>query len=159
MKITVRVRLPDDRDWVLLVLENGEKTVVRGSESFVKPPGWGLPGGRMNDKKDKNPHDTANRELWEETGLTADIDPEPVFKIPAGEDHEVWLFLARNPRGEITITDPYIITAKWTDWKWVQPDEFGRAYVEYEGKQWPVYKTHVPLIHGVKPEPRMEIQV
>ena len=153
MNITVRVRLPDNRDWVLLVLERGDKMVERGNGSFLKPSGWGLAGGRMNPAKDKTPRDTAIRELREETGLTADIDSEPVFKIPAGEDHEVWMFLARNPRGEITITDPHIITAKWVDWKWVQPDEFGNAYIEHDGKPWRVYKTHVPLIHGSMPKP------
>lgn len=143
MNITVRVRLLDDKERVLLVLERGDKTVIAGVRSFVKPAGWGLPGGRTRAHKGETPYEAAVRELREETGITAEINPEPTFKNAAGEDHEIWMFEAKNPHGEPAAVDPeeHILTARWIDWKTVY-DSF-----LYEGMSYPVYKSHLPLIH------------
>jgi ADP-ribose pyrophosphatase YjhB (NUDIX family) len=152
MHITIRIRLLDKNDRILLVLERGDKVVNAADRRFVKPSGWGLPGGRMNPAKDASAWAAATRELREETGLAADIDPEPFRKIATGSDHEIWLFAAKNPRGEIAITERDMIIAEWKDWKFIQPNEFGRAFLDYQGKSFAVYKSHIPLIHGMRPQ-------
>src|SRR3989344_2200340 len=140
MDITVRIRLIKG-DNVLLILEREGKEIRKADGTkFIKPGGCGLPGGRK--KADELPYEAAVRELREETGLVADIEPEP-SKIIASRDgtHEIWLFAAKNPQGDIYISDPYAVAAKWIDWKLT-------AYgsVMHQGKEIPIYITHMPLI-------------
>lgn len=139
--ITVRVRLLNNKNEVLLILEKGGKEVRKSDgTSFPKPEGWGLPGGRV--QPNETPLEAAHRELREEAGVFADIDDEPI-KTVVSEDgsHEVRCFAARNPRGEARPHEPFIIAAEWVDHR--------LAYnsLPYHGRHIRIYNSHEPLIH------------
>ena len=102
MQDTVRVRLEDSQGRVLLVSEKEGKLIDTGDRTFSKPRGTGLPGGRV--RKGESPREAALRELQEETGLVADIDPDPVYE-DWRSSNRVLVFRAANPRGEIKLTD------------------------------------------------------
>lgn len=138
MDITVRVRLINSKEEVLLVFEGGQR-VIKGDESFFpKPFGCGLPGGRK--KPDETSREAAVRELEEETGMEADIGDKPAKVVPI-QNHEIWLFSARNPRGEIRINDARIHGVRWMSWKLVYGD------VKFNNRRYSVYESHLPLIH------------
>lgn len=139
---TVRLRLLNKKNEVLLVLEKAGKIITKtDGTSFPKPAGWGLPGGRV--RPDETPYEAAVRELREEVSLAADIEFEPV-DIVRSEDgrHEIWLFAAKDPTGEIAITETYIIAAKWIDWKWAQDT------LDFQNKEYAIYRSHLRLIHS-----------
>ena len=140
MDITVRVRLINNKEELLLAFEGGQTIVKGDGSSFIKPYGCGLPGGRK--KPDETPREAALRELKEETGLEADISDDPV-KIFPDRDHEIWLFSARNPRGELHINDERIHALKWINWKLAYGD------LKLNSRPCHIYESHMPLIHFV----------
>ena len=138
MNITVRIRLMNDNEEVLLVLEGGSRVDKEDGDFFIKRSGWGLPGGRK--KADESPYQAACRELLEETGLFADINREPA-KIVSGREHEVLLFEARRPVGQIQTNDPYIRAVRWVKWRLAYDS------ITFGDSSFPIYKSHMPHIH------------
>lgn len=138
---TVRVRLLNKKNEVLLVLEKAGKIITKtDGTSFPKPAGWGLPGGRV--RSDETPLEAAIRELREEVNLTAAIASEPV-EIVRSEDgrHEIWLFAAEDPEGEIATTETYIIAARWIDWK------LAYGTLKFQNQEYAIYQSHMRMIH------------
>lgn len=136
MERTVRVRLLNGKNEVLLVLEAGGMV----GPHFKKHPGWGLPGGRM--KPHENPREAAQRELLEETGFSAEIDAEPSHIEKRGE-HEIWFFKAKNPVEKSAEIDSNILCARW-----VNP-AFIYGTLNWRDESFRVYSSHLPMIHNL----------
>lgn len=164
MQSTVRVVVKDSSGRVLLVSEGGDKVIGMSARNrpICKRRGTGLPGGHVQDGE--SPREAAIRELQEETGLTADIELEPIYeelKIlqkvtvsrvvnPEGEVREtkssrrVVVFLAVNPRGEIKINREEDIVAAF----WVHPNRMHGSF-KHEGIDYPPYESHMNWINGI----------
>ena len=135
---TVRIRLLDDEDNVILVLEREEWKTKTDGTTFLKPSKWGLPGGQI--KIDESPLKAAVRELLEEVCVEADINPEPI--VTHNDDHDIFLFYANNPRPvESAIRDSNILEVKRIPWK------MAYGTFEFQGREYPIYNSHVPMIH------------
>lgn len=138
---TVRIRLLDDQENILLVLENGGPKRKTSGELITKISAFGLPGGRIH--SEETPLEAASRELLEETGYKADINPEPIIIKKNDEGYSIFLFHARNPQKVQTITskDNDILSLIWLNWKMA----YGR--LPFENKEYPIYHSHESLIH------------
>ena len=137
---TVRIRLLDSEENIALVLEREEQKTKADGTTFLKPSKWGLPGGQI--KIDESPLKAAVRELLEEVGVEADINPEPTVIRKEKDDHATFLFHARNPRPvQSAVRDSSILDVKWIPWK------MAYGTFEFQGRDYPIYNSHVPMIH------------
>lgn len=140
MGSTVFVRIFDEAgDNVLMVL-NKSKSMPDGKP---KPKGWGLPGGGM--RAGETPLQAIIRELKEETGLEAEIGPEPIFSETRLNHQTIIVFDGKNPRGTLQPLDADIVMAKFVDWRWLEHDNFKVANPN-ENISYPVYQSHIKYI-------------
>ncbi|MEM9466677.1 MAG: NUDIX domain-containing protein [Actinomycetota bacterium] len=111
------VRLFDGRGRVLL---------TQFEHDYPDSGSWNLPGGGM--EWGEQPEDTARRELFEETGLTATVGPVLGFQSNWITAEESWqggpghtlaiVFAATNPSGELRTEYPAedsTVAAAWFD--------------------------------------------
>lgn len=140
---TVRVLVEDSSGRVLLVSEKEGKIIdySGNNKPIRKRRGTGLPGGRV--KAGETLWKAAVRELFEETGITADVDPEPVFE-EWKRSSRVYVFRATNPRGEIKVKSEENIVAAF----WVSPARAHGAF-KHDGVDYPAYESHMNWINGI----------
>ena len=137
---TVFVRIFDEAgDKVLMVL-NKSKIMPDGKP---KPKGFGLPGGGV--RSNETPFQAIPRELKEETGLEADINPEPLFSEVKRNGQTVILFEGKNPRGILKPLDQDIIMATFVPWRWLEYDKF-TVKNPNDNISYPVYISHTKYI-------------
>jgi len=139
---TVRVLLVrrcKSKTEVLLVFEKEQKKQTEDGKTFSKRAGCGLPGGRV--QGDLAPHETAVKELKEETGLSATVYPEPILTIKKENGTNVIIFGAIKPKGELKPQDPQIVGARWINWGDLQESVSGnRPAINFNDTAYPVYR-------------------
>lgn len=140
---TIRVRVEDSEGRVLLVSEKGGKVIGYGvnNKPIYKRAGTGIPGGRV--KNGETLLEAALRELQEETGVVADIEPEPVF-VDWRRSSKVYVFRATNPRGEIKIKSEEDIVKAF----WVLPARAHGSF-RHDGGDYPAYESHMNWINDI----------
>ena len=140
---TVRVLVEDPSGRVLLVSEKEGKIIDYGlnNKPIRKRRGTGLPGGGV--QKGETLQKAALRELQEETGITADIEPEPVYE-EWKRSSKVYVFRATNPRGEIKVKSEENIVAAF----WVLPSRAHGSF-KHDGVDYPAYESHMNWINGI----------
>lgn len=141
MGTSVFVRIfNEDGDRVLIVL-NKTKQMPDG---LMKPSGGGLPGGGKRDNETEL--EAAHRELKEETGLEADINPEHIFYTKKGNGQEIYVFAGKNPRGDLHPTDADILEALWVRWRWLEHEP--KITSVRLKRAFPVYSSHLRYINN-----------
>ena len=129
-----------------VMLVNGDGKVFVGQRIDSEYDAWQMPQGGID--KGEEPRDAALRELWEETGVTADlvtVEAETPEWIPYDLPHELvpklwkaryrgqmqkW-FLMRfhGSDADVDITLP---PAEFSEWKWIAPEDVVDAIVPFK---------------------------
>lgn len=109
---TVAVLLLDNNR-ILLVLNPKEDCTKPNGEKFIKPEGWGMPRG-MVEETDNDEIATAEREAKEETNFSVEIDARYRVEEPAG-DHTHIAFIGYPVAGLLKIN------SELSDAKWFSP--------------------------------------
>lgn len=81
---SIFVVLVNSEGKILLIHNRGDNG--DGDRPFRKPPGYGLPGGRVEEGEDE--FAAAVREVKEETGYTIKIDPASAMRSKKSNGHE-----------------------------------------------------------------------
>ncbi len=102
---------------------NGQVLLTQLSARDPDPGRWTLPGGGM--EFDETPHETLEREFYEETGLTprigAVLDVHSFLPRPAL--HVIQVVYAVQVEGEPRVIE---VDGSTVDARWVQTSEVGR---------------------------------
>lgn len=153
---TVRIRVWDTQGRLLLVEErprNEIKGKGRGKQ-ITKKQAFGLPGGGLEPFEEV--FEGAARELYEETGLTADFEFDYTQELREGDgtyDHRIIIIEAVNPRGELKPQDPdgNIIAALWFDRRELHGIKEKMADETLRHSIVPIYKRHLGFIFEPPP--------
>ena len=110
MTLGIRLIVPRQRTGVALVVFNRDNRLLLLKHVFHPATPWGLPGGWLH--RHESPADCAQRELWEETGLTAVIGPpiQTAYQPVPGQIAIAYLGWAD---GEPKALSGEILEAKW----------------------------------------------
>lgn len=134
------------RPCVGVVLINAEGRIFAGQRLDSDSPAWQMPQGGI-DKGEKS-REAALRELWEETGVTADLvqelarsegwvtydlPPELVGKVWGGKyrgQKQRWYLYRFNGRDDqVTIASEH---PEFSSWKWIGAQEMVEAIVPFK---------------------------
>ena len=134
------------RPCVGVMLANGAGEVFVGQRIDWPEPAWQMPQGGVDAGED--PRAAALRELWEETGVSADlvrIEAETKGWIPYDLPHDVvpkrwggrfrgqeqkWFlmrFLGRDDQVNIATEHP-----EFSEWRWLDPEELPAQIVQFK---------------------------
>ncbi|MCA1337670.1 RNA pyrophosphohydrolase [Pseudooceanicola marinus] len=132
---------------VMLVNELG--LVFTGQRNDMKagePPAWQMPQGGIDEGE--TPEEAALRELWEETGVTADkvtleamTDDWILYDLPEHLLGKIWKGKYRGQKQKWALmrfhgsdADIDIATEhpEFTEWKWMAPDELVENIVPFK---------------------------
>ena len=110
MGLGVRLTVPRHRTGVLVVGFNDKGQILMLRHVFHPFAPWGLPGGWL--ERGEAPADCANRELHEETGLTAELGPIVYSSFESIPAHIGIAFVADIKPAECVLSAE-IIDAEW----------------------------------------------
>lgn len=134
------------RPCVGVVLMNGEGFVFVGQRMDQNTDAWQMPQGGVDE--DEDPYEAALRELWEETGVTADLVEKvaetegwlpydlPHDLVPRiwkgryrGQEQKWYLFrfLGRDDQIDLETDHP-----EFSRWKWQDPDRLVAEIVPFK---------------------------
>lgn len=115
---------PENREELAKTLHLSRPDTVRSCGAIViaedrvllvrSRKGWSFPKGHM--EPGETPIETARREVFEETGIEAEIDPEFSRTVPSilpGDRRTVTFFLGRSPKGCRTPVPHEVPDARW----------------------------------------------
>lgn len=114
LRLVVRLFAPQHRIGVSVILLNPDQQILLLKHVYHPTLPWGPPGGWLD--KGEDPRTGAARELWEETGITAEIGPLLILEHQTPPDHIGIAYLAQLTTPSPTV--PFqlsheIITAEW----------------------------------------------
>jgi putative (di)nucleoside polyphosphate hydrolase len=129
-----------------VVLVNADGLVFAGRRIDSPSPAWQMPQGGIDDGE--TPQAAALRELWEETGVTADkvtavgrtrgwltydLPPELMGKVWGGryrgQKQKWFLFRFSGQDGDIRIDTRH---PEFSEWRWIAADEMLAAIVPFK---------------------------
>jgi ADP-ribose pyrophosphatase YjhB (NUDIX family) len=150
MKLGIWLVVPKQRVGTGVVVMDDRGRVLLLNHVFHPVFPWDVPGGWLN--RNEDPAVGALRELWEETGITAELGPVVRLKKEDYPDHLGIAFLAfANPQ-------PMHLSNEILEARWFEPDAlpeklvpFSRAAIETAVS---VYKTQF----AGKPSPLLNIK-
>jgi 8-oxo-dGTP diphosphatase len=108
--LSVRLLVPRQRVGVALVGFNKDFEILMLRHVFHPAYPWGLPGGWLG--RNEDPAHCAVRELWEETGLTADLGPVVLVSSEPRPAHIGIAFVGCVRGNQLTLSDE-ILEAAW----------------------------------------------
>ena len=98
LRLAVRLFAPQHRIGVTVIVLDEAQRVLLLKHVYHPTLPWGPPGGWLD--RGEAPAKGAVRELWEETGLTADIGPLILLEHEEYPAHIGIAYLARLPHGQ-----------------------------------------------------------
>jgi putative (di)nucleoside polyphosphate hydrolase len=129
-----------------VVLVNGEGLVFAGRRTDSAVPAWQMPQGGIDDGE--RPKAAALRELWEETGVTADkvslagrtkgwltydLPPELLGRVWGGryrgQKQKWFLFRFTGQDSDIRIATSH---PEFSEWRWIGADELVAGIVPFK---------------------------
>ncbi|MGK7753562.1 MULTISPECIES: RNA pyrophosphohydrolase [unclassified Roseovarius] len=129
-----------------VMLVNGDGKVFVGQRIDSEYDAWQMPQGGIDEGEE--PREAALRELWEETGVKADLvtveaeTPEWIpYDLPhelvpklwkaryRGQEQKWFLMRFHGTDKDVDITLP---PAEFSRWKWISPDEVVGAIVPFK---------------------------
>ncbi|WP_170762807.1 RNA pyrophosphohydrolase [Ruegeria lacuscaerulensis] len=134
------------RPCVGLMLMNSQRKIFVGQRNDRHKDAWQMPQGGVD--MGENPRDAALRELWEETGVTADLvevvaetDGWLTYDLPYDIVPKIWhgryrgqvqkwfllRFTGRDDQIDIQTEHP-----EFTRWKWQEPDRLIEEIVPFK---------------------------
>ncbi len=120
--IDARVLMLNNEDQILLVRDKS-KTITRANgESFTKPEGWGMPGGR-SELEDKDEIAVAEREVKHEVGIFPEVNSR-IRVERQRTDHLKVAFIGYPTSGKIKIDPEEILEARWFPRRVIYDEKF-----------------------------------
>ena len=110
LRLSLRAVAPRHRCGVGVVAFDADERILMLRHVFHPKVPWGLPGGIM--ERREAPEACALRELWEETGLEAELGPVVLAYREPNLDHIGLVYSARILPGPIRLSSE-IIEARW----------------------------------------------
>jgi ADP-ribose pyrophosphatase YjhB (NUDIX family) len=110
LRLSLRAIAPRHRCGVGIVAFDADERILMLRHVFHPKAPWGLPGGIM--ERREAPEACARRELWEETGLEAELGPVVLAYREPNLDHIGLVYTARILPGPIELSSE-IIEARW----------------------------------------------